>query len=674
MTRFVQTVSRTRQTFSTQTDKEQDEQKTVKTAKKNAETQTVEESLQVTAVLGDLDLMETEEAAEHISVPPPMPPAEKDPAGKPSFPKKRMPVSPPRIAPAPPKRRVTKKEKPEVVLIDVKPRISFFGKMKKQRPRRDPLVRFDMKFLAFCTSDLPNKAASAAKEAAAFLPVALADENDRVDNDPCELETWKRRSTDRETVCKKDRIESAGDKRKRRLSGKKKKVIVEDTTESSEAEVVPKKKRKKSKKESSSEMSLNETPPTQSETVKKAPSSSEESSTPQPKRQSSTVLMQTDEAKKQLPELFALGPRSIEEKEGKKSYDIIAIKKTLLEQQQQMSQQQPVKKSTSEGIRKTARPFGRLPESLLVESSDDSPVKPIRKRVAYEPRIAFVKGAYLEEVNKGSKDSDSIGATSKPNADPKSNTRGPQPGGKVQSVLPVPQHASHTSGQNFSNLPHPQPQQSVLKSVRSIPQNVLHPAVKMRPEIEKTFSPPPHSLPQQSGKVATVSPFQDVSHLTAILEPEKKTQAVPKKLDTKREKNIVQIPLATREHYSSKATTEQTRATSTIKKDYSQTRTESKYVEVSHKTQSSAPTENSSNNPIEEHSGETVEPIDKEEAKPNNSASSNAKDSFLEDLYLNFSEQHKIKNSILMRRIEECKKKDYNREVHINLVRSQLGR
>ena len=558
-------------------------------------------------------------------------------------------------------------------------RIPFFAMMKKRPRRKTPVAKFNTSYSFSCTSEFTNRAAEAPSEAARFLPVSLAHEWDTVENADEQLETWKTKRTPKSG-------------RARKLSSSPRKVKVKVRAKESEEEnrskaspkKVKKEKQKKKKRRSSVAGSSSEGPSPKKSVEEKSLTESVKEE-PSPKKRASCSTSGEETPKRVIiPEkLFALGakrPNAGEEGGKQKSYDIAAIKRTLLEQQKSGP---PPKKQTAEKTPNPTRPFGRLPGSLLAESSGGS-VRPVKRRTAYEPKMKFVKASSVAGGTDAGSSRAAGASTGGAPAKPFEISSTPQKSEEIpmEVTRAVMATSSELEAENAERRPaSPKPLLSTFSPSNERGKSV-NPAVG---RVGQPYQPPsklvgnnttcsrvfdnagikPLSQTAASGGSGTIDQEGEVEIEVKKVELSPRQSSTPPRVSSchppqREEKEEERKALSDKEDVLSQHSTE-------VDTDV-QTDVESATVE-----QPPAPRDKVGDGPEGANKVERGE-LDKNASKSTTNLADEEEKSLLEDLYIKFTAQHAIKNSILVKRIEEYKEMNFTREINMNVLKVQLGR
>ena len=513
----------------------------------------------------------------------------------------------------------------------------------KKRPRRTtPVARFNTLRALSCTSEFSNRAAEAPSEAARFLPVSLAHDWDVVENADDELETW---APKRRPVSAKAKKSSPSPwKLKVKLEVKKESEKPNKNKASPKKEKKEKRaKREKKKRRSSAVDSSSEGKSPDKAAAAAAAAEIPSSTKPLP----ATVICSSIEETKRamIPEkLFALGAKNKASGGGggddggtKKSYDIAAIKRTLLEQQKSGP---PAKRPNVEKTPNPTRPFGRLPGSLLAESAGE-PVRPVKRRSAYEPKIKFVKASSTTSSSEGAEGANPDALRGAPRAGGMAGTTAETLSAPELQEIPVDTTPAATSSE--SDMENAERKAASPKPLLSI----FSPTKERNKPGERNEEPTNDviELPQADGSSAAHNREGEVEPAFEAEEEEDEKGAPSQKED------------------------KQSRQSTDIDTDAP--------TDVENTVEAPAPPGSSgvgSENSKWANNAESEELGGKASQSAARLANEEVERSLLEDLYTKFISQHAIKNSILEKRIDGYKEMNFTREINLNVVRVQLGR
>ena len=512
--------------------------------------------------------------------------------------------------------------------------------MMKKRPRRTtPVAKFNTIRVFSCTSELSNRPAEAPFEAARFLPVSLAHDWDVVENADDELETWAPKR--RPVTAKAKKSSPSPWKLKVKLEAKKESEKPNKSKESPKKEKKAKKEKKKKRRSSAVDSS------SEGKSPDKAAAVAEVTSSTKPLPAAASCPSSTEETPKQramIPEkLFALGSKNKPSGGGggddggaKKSYDIAAIKRTLLEQQKSGP---PAKRPNVEKTPNPTRPFGRLPGSLLAESAGE-PVRPVKRRCAYEPKIKFVKASTSSAEGAEGTNPDALRGASRAGGmagKPAETLSAPE-----QREIPVETTQAATSSESDMEnaerkAPSPKPLLSIFSPTKE----------RTKPPGEKNEEPTNNvvELPQEDGSSAAHNQEGEVEPAFEV-EEEEDAKRTPSEKEEKQSQQSMEID---------------TDAPTDVENS----------VEPSARPDGSGVGSESSKRANNAESGELRRKASQSAARL---ANEEVERSLLEDLYTKFNSQHAIKNSILEKRIDGYKEMNLTREINLNVVKVQLGR
>ena len=568
-------------------------------------------------------------------------------------------------------------------------RIPFFAMMKKRPQRKSPVAKFDTRFSFSCTSEWTNKAADAASAAARFLPVTLAHDWDLVENADEQLETWKSKRAPNSARVRKS---SASSPRKLKV-----KVRTKESAETGKSKSSPKKDKKvrqekqKKRRRSSAIDSSSEGQSPKKSVVEKSlteygdqekalaePVKEEDPSPKRKKKASSSTSGEETPKRVIIPEkLFALGakrPSAREEAGKQKSYDIAAIKRTLLEQQKSGP---PPKKPALEKTPKPARPFGRLPESFLEEAAGGS-VRPVKRRVAYEPKMKFVRASSAVAAGGTDISQPTTAAVEARAIHPSSSlpiSSAPEKLGEIPmettraSVVTTSSESETENAGGRATSPMPLLSTfSPSKGANTAAERCRHPVENLALGENNTVRD--NALPQNTASGDTINQKEEVEIAIerdkvepplcrTSIPPRVPTTVSPKLEEKEREEKA---PPSDKEEALSQHSTE-------VDTDV-QTDVESTPVD-----QPPARPEGSN---LSNNGGGGGGELGRKASLPSQSTATfgdvEEEKSLLEDLYLKFSSQHAIKTSILEKRIAEYREKNMTRDINLQVLQAQLGR
>ena len=582
-------------------------------------------------------------------------------------------------------------------------RIPFFAMMKKRPRRKMPVAKFNTSYSFSCTSELTNRAAEAASAAAGFLPVTLAHDWDLVENADEQLETWKSKRTPTSARAKK----SSASPWKLKV-----KVRAMEPELASRSRASPKKdkkakqekpKKKKKRRSSMADSSSEGKSPKKSVPEKPLTVSVKEEPSPKKKASSSTSGEETPKRVIIPEKLFALGakkPSAAAGEEGgkQKPYDIAAIKRTLLEQQKSGP---PPKKLAAEKTPNPTRPFGRLPGSLLDESAGGS-VRPLKRRYAYEPKMKFVKASPSSSgtggmdaglPSTGSAGAGAGGAPGKPSSDI-SSTPEKSVGIPMEETARARAAAVFTSSEseaeNAERRPaSPKPLLSTFSPSKEKDKSVDSAVGRRRyPDNFQPITKPPScsGILALGGNNTTCSRVIDNVSSQTTASGGTINQEGEVEIATEMERVELSLlqsstpPRASPGHPVRMGEKEKEMKAPSDKEDVlSQQSTEvdtdvQTDVESATAEQPPAPRDKVGAGPEGKNKAKGGELGKKTSQSTSNLADEEEEKSLLEDLYIKFTSQHAMKNSILEKRIAEYRENNFTREINLNVLKVQLGR